>query len=195
MTLKVKICGLSTKEAIETAQDNGADFLGFVFFDRSPRNIKPTKAAELAPFAKLPKVAVTVNASDEFIDSIVKNLKPEYIQLHGTETLARAKEIKEKFGVKIIKATTPDKVDENPLYDFLMIDSPGGGTGKQFDYANFKAPVQPWFLSGGLNSANIREAVQATGAKFVDISSGVESVRGVKDINKIAEFLKTAKSL
>lgn len=190
--IKVKICGIKTPEALEAAQNNGADFLGFVFCESSPRNIDMPTAKQLGALAKIPKVAVTVNASDELLANIIANLQPDYIQLHGDETDARAKEIKEKFGIKLIKALTPNTQHPTPqkIYDFLLFDSAGGGTGKQFDYLNFKAPQGiDWFLSGGLNAENVQDAIKTTGAKFVDVSSGVESQRGVKSSELIKQFL------
>jgi phosphoribosylanthranilate isomerase len=202
MTVKVKICGISTREAIEAAQNNGASLLGFVFCKKSVRNITPAQAAELAKYTKIPKVAVTVDADDNLLDEIIKNLNPEYIQLHGNETDERAAEIKKKYNIKLIRAINPHPAPDagskiphqvRDVYSFLLFDSPGGGTGKQFDYTSFKAPAQPWFLSGGLNASNIAEAVKQTGAKFIDVSSGVESTRGVKDTNLIKEFLQATK--
>lgn len=195
MTVKAKICGLSTPEAIEAAQNNGASFLGFIFAEKSPRFITPTKAAELAAYAKIPKVAVVVDASDNFLDEIVSALKPDYIQLHGSETDERAKEIKARYNIKLIRALELGQNVESGIYDFLMFDSPGGGTGKQFDYTSFSTPKHPWFLSGGLDAGNLADAVAATGAELVDVSSGVESARGVKDLNKIVQFLNAAKKL
>ena len=189
--IKVKICGIKTPEALHAAESGGANFLGFVFCEKSPRNINMATAKQLGAITKIPKVAVTVDASDELIADIIGNLKPDYIQLHGTETEARAQEIKSKFNIKLIKALSPNTNHPSPtLYDFLMFDSPGGGTGKQFDYSNFKAPKGiDWFLSGGLNAQNVEEAIKKTGAKFVDVSSGVESERGVKSSELIKQFL------
>lgn len=194
MTIKVKICGLKTREAVETADQNGAEFLGFIFAEKSPRYITPQEAGKISEGVKAKKVAVVVNASDELLDEIVNHLKPDYIQLHGNESDFRANEIKSKYNIKLIKALTPNPKNLTPqkIYDFLLFDSPGGGTGKQFDYSGFKAPAQPWFLSGGLNIENLAEAVKTTGATYVDVSSGVESERGVKSIEKIKEFLKKA---
>jgi phosphoribosylanthranilate isomerase len=142
MTVQVKICGLKTPDAVEAAQDAGASFLGFVFCEKSPRHITYDVARELGQLARIPKVAVTVNATNDELTQIIASLNPEYIQLHGTESNERAQEIKDKFGVKLIKALTNDQqlTTNNQLYDFLLFDSPGGGTGKQFDYTNFKAP-------------------------------------------------------
>jgi phosphoribosylanthranilate isomerase len=192
MKIKAKICGLKTREAVETADQNGAAFLGFIFAEKSPRYITPLEAGKISHGVKAKKVAVVVDASNELLEDIVKNLKPDYIQLHGKESDARAKEIKEKYNIKLIRAMEPNTQAPQGVYEFLLYDSPGGGTGKQFDYAGFQAPSQPWFLSGGLNIENLAEAVKTTGAEYVDVSSGVESERGVKDLNKIKDFLKKA---
>lgn len=190
MIVKTKICGLQNKDEIEAAQDNGASFLGFIFAETSPRYIAPAKTTELRKYIKQPKVAVTVNASDALLAEIMQTLVPEFIQLHGDETLERAKEIRDKYEVKIIRAFTPDKVVPHPAYAYLLIDSGAGGTGKQFDYTNFVAPKQPWFLSGGLTAENVKDAIARTGAKLVDVSSGVERQRGVKDLDMMKNFLK-----
>jgi phosphoribosylanthranilate isomerase len=214
MTIKVKICGLKTREAVEVADNNGADFLGFVFCEKSPRNITPIDAGKISQGVKAKKVAVVVDASDEMLAEIMKHLKPDYIQLHGNESDERISEIKNKYNIKSIKALdvnrhfvsendpshsknrTPQQSREDGLYDFILFDSPGGGTGVQFDYEGFKSPIKiEWFLSGGLNAQNITEAVKITGAKMVDISSGVESTKGVKDLTKIKEFLELTKTL
>jgi phosphoribosylanthranilate isomerase len=205
MTIKVKICGLKTREAVETADQNGAEFLGFIFAEKSPRYITPVEAGKISQNVKAKKVAVVVDASDELLADIITHLQPDYIQLHGNENDERAEEIIAKFGAKLIKAYSVERVaysetkrqtlNAKRLYDFLLFDSPGGGTGKQFDYSGFQAPSQPWFLSGGLNIENLAEAVKTTGAIYVDVSSGVESERGVKSIEKIKEFLKKALSL
>ena len=157
-------------------------------------------------------MAVVVEATDELLDDIIRNLNPDYIQLHGKETEKRAKEIREKFDIKLIRSVIASEQRErgNPdwiasssqatsrndeLYSFLLFDSEGGGTGKQFDYSGFKAPSQPWFLSGGLNAGNVAAAAKATGAKLLDVSSGVEREKGVKDPQKIIEFLKVVNGI
>lgn len=188
--MKAKICGLKTKEDVQAADEAGVDFLGFVFYSPSPRNVSPQLAGEISSGVRAKKVAVVVDASDELLNKIVEKLQPDFIQLHGKESDERAQEIKQKFNLPLIRACAVNDYAQSGLYDYILIDSPGGGTGKQFDYTNFQAPSQPWFLSGGINADNLNEAVKTTGAKLVDISSGVEREKGVKDIQLIREFLK-----
>lgn len=190
MKIRSKICGLKTVESIQAAQDNGAEFLGFVFCEKSPRNLSPEEVGELASACTAKKVAVVVDASDELLDAIVENLKPDFIQLHGPETQERASEIKKEYGVGLIRAVEPNEYPENlDIYDYLLID-PSHGQGKVFDWNTLQAPEGiEWFLSGGLNVDNVTEAVNISGALLVDVSSGVEAERGVKSPEKIKEFL------
>ncbi len=195
--MKVKICGLKTEEAVKTAIENGADFLGFVFYPPSPRNISPEDAVKISGNINAKKVAVVVNPSDILLDEIVKHLKPQFIQFHGNESESRVREIKEKYGIGIIRSVEPDfnpKELDNQLYDYILVDAPKGalpgGNGIPFDWENFTPPQNEWFLSGGLTPENVFEAVQITGTTMVDVSSGVESAPGVKDIEKIKKFLQ-----
>ncbi len=189
--IRAKICGLKTKEAVAAATQNGASFLGFIFCDKSPRYITPLEAGKISKNTNIPKVAVVVDATDRLLTDIIQHLDPHYIQLHGNETVERAKAIKDKFRIALIRSVTPNHYPDSKLYDYLLVDNPkGGGSGEQFDYANFTPPLAEYFLSGGLTPENVTEAIKATGAKMVDISSGVESAKGVKDLQKIKEFLK-----
>jgi phosphoribosylanthranilate isomerase len=142
-------------------------------------------------------VAVVVDASDELLAEIVEHLAPDFIQLHGKETEVRAAEIKLKFNIPLIRScTNHEPQTTNHLYEHLLFDSPQAGSGKQFDYSNFTPPPHDnWFLSGGLTPENVAEAIAATGAKMVDVSSGVERERGVKNIELIEKFLEIANSL
>jgi len=196
MTIRTKICGLRTEEAVRAAEAGGAEFLGFVFYPPSPRYITPAEAGIISRHTSLKKVAVVVDTTNEFLDDIIRNLNPDYIQLHGKETEERALEIKQRFDLPLIRSIVyRSTFNVQRLYDFLLFDSEGGGTGKQFDYSGFKAPSQPWFLSGGLNAANVAAAIKATGAKLLDVSSGVEREKGVKDPQKIIEFLKVVNGI
>jgi len=200
MKIIAKICGLKTRESIITAQENGADFLGFVFYPPSPRHLTPQQAAELAHFATAKKVAVTVDANDALLAEIVESLQPDYIQLHGEETTKRAQQIKQQYGLGLIRSIEPNIYPEDSgLYDYLLVDAPKaelpGGNGRKFDWKNFTPPTHNWFLSGGLNAENIAEALKITQAKMVDISSGVEKERGIKDDKLIAEFLQKLREL
>lgn len=201
MDIQAKICGIRTAEAAETAEAGGAKFLGFVFYPPSPRNVTPRAAANAARNAKAKKVAVVVDASDKLLDEIMKELNPDYIQLHGMESDERAHDIKEKYGVRLIRSRHPDSAHiAADLYDFILVDSPKGalpgGNGIPFDWVSFRPPSgKEWFLSGGLNVDNLADAVKITGASMVDVSSGVESAPGVKDANKITAFLKKLNDL
>ena len=211
--LSVKICGLTTKEAVSFSIDAGADMLGFVFFDASPRSITLKKAKVL--MQEIPsiiqKVALTVNATDTFLDQLIKNLPVDILQLHGSEKPARISQIKEKFKIPIIKAVpisnSSDLISarhyEN-IADYLMFDSKPpqnssrpGGNAKIFDWnilSNVKLSI-PWILAGGLNEANVRKAIKISGARAVDVSSGVENAPGIKDQEKIDTFVKTVRSM
>ncbi len=207
MTSRIKICGLTTPEAVEASA--GADFIGFVFFPASPRNIAPSVAAALARQSSLPSVAVTVDADDATLDAIFKEFRPDYIQLHGKESPDRIAAIQAEYAVKIIKAVrVTDEADitqarlYEPIADMLMFDAGGasslpGGNGVGFDWSLLKGKTfsRPWFLSGGLNATTIEEALRVSGATMVDVSSGVESAPGVKDPARIRAFITHVKSL
>lgn len=210
--VSVKICGLTTSEALNVAVESGADYIGFVIHPPSPRHLLPEAAATLA--AGLPEhvssVVVCVNPSDTLLGDITRLVRPRFIQLHGDETPQRVQETKSRFGIPIIKAlgiATAEDLAHCSRYadcaDMLLLDAKTptpdmpGGAGKTFEWSllrGFTSP-QPWFLSGGLNAENLAEAIHTTGATLVDVSSGVESVRGVKDNDKIRAFLKFAHSL
>lgn len=214
MNVKVKICGLTTEDAVRAAVVNGADFLGFVFFEKSPRNIAVHDAAMLANFAlninpDIEIVAVTVNPSDDALAELKEFLAPDYIQLHGKEDVARVKEV-QAMGFKVIKALGVETAqdlelaqDFYELAEYMLFDAKApkgeqnaGGFGISFDWAILTGniPHKPWFLSGGLNPENVKTAINATGVQLVDVSSGIESALGIKDIHKIAQFIKAAKS-
>lgn len=207
MAPAIKICGLKTVDAVKAA--SGADYIGFIFFPRSPRNITPKDAAALHKYAKAKVVAVVVDASDELLQEIVSKLKPDYLQLHGDESSARVAEIKKTYGLPVIKALkilTAKDLEKAASYedvaDMLMFDakSPGllpGGNGIHFDWdmLHGKTFKKPYFLSGGLNINNVEKALQASGAKMIDISSGLETSPGNKDPKMIADFIKKCKTL
>lgn len=212
MAIKVKICGLTTPAAVTAAVEGGADYIGFVIHPPSPRAITTDKAAALK--ALLPKsvksVAVCVDPSDPLLTEITETIAPDYLQLHGAETPERVAEIKRRFSTPIIKGlgirTSADleaALAFADCADMLLLDARSdspempGGTGHSFDWtllAGHTFPL-PWFLSGGLNEANLAAALRTTGTSLIDVSSGVESSRGVKDLNKIRSFLKLAHSL
>lgn len=203
MSIGIKNCGLKTPHAIEAAIESGASFLGFILHPTSPRYIEP--AALPALFARIPshvkRVAVLVNPSDDALNQLMSQSPPDILQLHGDETVARLTSIKQHYKLPIIKAigiATADDVSRAAAFadyaDYLLLDTKSlhdyGGTGVAFDWnllTGFSARV-PWFLSGGLNVANVVEAVERTHALLVDVSSGIESTRGEKDIAKIIAF-------
>ncbi len=210
MNIKVKICGLSTQDAVLAARDAGADFLGFVFFPRSARNVTPELAAKLSALApQIPAVAVTVDITDEAIKEILQHFSPAYLQLHGHESPARVQEVKATFGIPVIKAIGVESGDDiakahayEAAADMLLFDArvPNGlpgGNGLAFDW-QFLASREfskPWFLSGGLHANNVEEALRISGAGLVDVSSGLETAPGVKSPELIKAFIRQAKSL
>lgn len=210
--MKAKICGLTTTDAIASVIENGADYAGFVFFAKSPRNLTPKKYAELAKNipATIKKVGVFVNASNDEISAVMDKLPLDYLQCHGSENIDRIYDLHVKFAIPVIKAVAVRSSDDIALgkkyedtADMLLFDakiptSPiPGGNGLAFDWTLLKGRnfQVPWLLSGGLNMQNIEEAVRITGARAVDVSSSLESEPGIKDPELIAEFLKKVKSL
>lgn len=212
MSLLAKICGLSTRETLEVALDAGADMVGFVFFPPSPRHLPLERARELGRVAKNRslKVALTVDADDATLDDIVDALAPDLLQLHGKESVARLRDIKQKFGVPVMKAVaveTPADLASLQRYasvaDRILFDARPpkgatrpGGLGAAFDWhllENLDLKL-PFMVSGGLNRDNIAEAVRVTRAGGVDVSSGVESRPGVKDPEMIKTFIRAARA-
>lgn len=214
MPLKVKICGISDAPTLKAVRDEGADFAGFIDFPRSPRHVTPQRVAgwmnpELREGIDL--VVVTVDASDAMLEPWFKSVKPDYLQLHGDEPPERLHEIKRTYGCRIIKALPlrglEDLEDITTFAndaDILLFDAPPpaegglpGGNGLRFDWrilGGCDIPA-PWMLSGGLTATNLAEAVTATKATMVDVSSGVEFAPGRKSLEKIREFVRIAKGL
>jgi|SRR5271166_1630154 len=207
----VKICGLSTAASLEAALAAGAHMVGFVFFAKSPRNVSLKAARGLGERARgrARIVALTVDADDDALDAIVESLDPEVLQLHGRESPARVAAIRRRYGRAVMKAVgvgaPADFAAAAPyesVADYLLIDAKPardaalpGGNGRAFDWrlaADFR-PARPWLLSGGLDPVNVAEAIARTGARGVDVSSGVESAPGVKDGAKIAAFVAAAR--
>lgn len=208
---EVKICGLTTPETLEAALAGGAAYVGAVIFPKSPRHIEPEAAAELFAMARgrAAVVAVVVDPDDALLGRIATSLKPDFIQLHGNETPQRAAEVRALTGAKIIKAL-PIREDADfaavPAWakaaDILLFDAKPpkgselpGGVGHSFDWSLManRALAARWFLAGGLDGTNLGEALRVTGASMVDVSSGVESAPGVKDIPLIRKFLDAAR--
>ena len=212
MSLLVKICGLSTRETLQAALDAGADMVGFVFFPPSPRHLSLEIARDLGRQVKRRalKVALTVDADDATLDNIMDALSPDILQLHGKESVARLRDIKQKFGRPVMKAVpveTSADLAVLPGYaavaDRILFDARApkdatrpGGLGAPFDWhllENLDIEL-PYMVSGGLDAANVAEAVRLTRAGGVDVSSGVESTPGVKDPEMIRAFIRAARA-
>ncbi|MEO6780396.1 MAG: phosphoribosylanthranilate isomerase [Bradyrhizobium sp.] len=213
MPLIVKICGLSTPETLDAALQAGADMVGFVFFPPSPRHIGMEAARDLGQRARgrAVKVALTVDADDATLANIVETLRPDILQLHGSETMARLRDIKQAFGLPVMKAIaveTPADLVPLPGYatvaDRILFDaraprgaSRPGGLGAAFDWhvlENLELAI-PFMVSGGLTRENVAAAVGLTRAGGVDVSSGVERALGVKDPEMIEAFIRTARAI
>jgi phosphoribosylanthranilate isomerase len=208
----VKICGLSTPETLAATIDAGADLAGFVFFERSPRHISLETAQSLGELAqgRIGKVALTVDATDAELDAIVRALRPDFLQLHGSETPKRVAAVKALFKLPVIKAIgvgAAVDVEASQAFekaaDILLFDAKPlpnaavpGGAGLTFDWKLLRnIGAANWMISGGLGPENVSEALRETGAPGVDVSSGVESSRGVKDPAKIMAFVAAAQTL
>lgn len=212
MGVSVKICGISTEEALETAIEAGADYAGFVFFARSPRNVSLGRAAALARRAlgRIETVALIVNAGDDAITAIAEAVRPDFFQLHGEENLERIASIRKLTPSRIIKAIrvgTPCDIAGARIYeddaDLLLFDAQArapnalpGGNGLSFDWRWLRgAAIRPgYMLSGGLKPDNVYAALEASGASAIDVSSGVETSPGHKDNGLIRDFIKAAKT-
>jgi phosphoribosylanthranilate isomerase len=195
MSLLVKICGLSTRETLEVALDAGADMVGFVFFPPSPRHLS---------------LALTVDADDATLSNIVEALQPDILQLHGKETTARLRDIKQKFGLELMKAVAVEGAADLaalPGYaavaDRILFDARPpkgaprpGGLGAVFDWHLLEHLdlKLPFMVSGGLNAENVAQALRVTRAGGVDVSSGVEREPGVKDGEMIRAFIRAARA-
>ncbi len=212
MTLqtRVKICGLRDSAGLTAAVAAGANYVGFVFFPKSPRNIEIGQAAMLAQTVPVgvAKVGLVVNADDALLDALTEAVPLDILQLHGSETPERVSAIKARYGLPVMKAVgVADATDLLQLdaygrvADQLLVDAKApkdavlpGGNGLAFDWrliAGRRWPV-PWMLAGGLTPENVADAIRLTGAQQVDVSSGVESAPGVKDAARIAAFCKAA---
>ncbi|MDA9423287.1 MULTISPECIES: phosphoribosylanthranilate isomerase [Bradyrhizobium] len=212
MSLLVKICGLSTRETLQTALDAGADMVGFVFFPPSPRHLSLEVGRALGRQVKQRalKVALTVDADDATLDNIMDALSPDIFQLHGKESVARLRDIKQRFGRPVMKAVpvaTSADLAVVPGYaavaDSILFDARApkdatrpGGLGEPFDWhllENLDLKL-PYMVSGGLHAHNVAEALRVTRADGVDVSSGVESAPGVKDPEMIQTFIRAARA-
>ena len=206
----VKICGLRDSAGLTAAVDAGAPYVGLVFFEKSPRNVTMAQAAALAINVPVgvAKVALVVNADDAMLDALTSAVPLDILQLHGAETPDRVAAIKARYGLPVMKAVGVADASDLPQLDVygtvadqLLIDAKPpkdavlpGGNGLSFDWrliAN-RHWLKPWMLAGGLTPDNVAEAILLTGATQVDVSSGVESSAGVKDAQRIADFIAAA---
>ncbi len=209
--IRVKICGLTRPEDVSAVADAGAAYAGFVFFPESPRNVTIEQARHLA--VEVPvgvaKVALVVNADDALLDAITAAVPLDILQLHGSESPKRVSEVRSRYGLPVMKAVgvaDQEDVAALDLYaevaDQILVDAKPpknadlpGGNGVSFDWRLISARrwSKPWMLAGGLTPDNVAEAIALTGAKQVDVSSGVETAPGVKDAGVIQEFIQATR--
>lgn len=213
MDVRVKICGLKTPGDVAAVAKAGAAYAGFNFFPKSPRYVTPAEARALALEAPdgLCKVALVVDADDAVLDGIVNAVPLDMLQLHGHESTARVAEIKARYGLPVMKvigvageADLTDLLDYQLVSDQILVDAKApkgavlpGGNGLTFDWRLLvgRKWLKPWMLAGGLTPENVAQAVQLTGARQVDVASGVESAPGVKDAARIAAFVQAAQGV
>ena len=209
--VSVKICGISTLDDVRACAGAGANYIGLVFFEKSPRNITIPAARDLALAAPmgLAKVALVVNPSDAELDAITGTVPLDMIQLHGRETPERVTEVKARYGLPVMKAVGIADANDLPklesyfgVADQILVDAKPpkggelpGGNGLSFDWrliAGRRWPC-PWMLAGGLTPENVAEAVKMTGTKQVDVSSGIEDAPGQKNAELIQKFVQSSR--
>jgi phosphoribosylanthranilate isomerase len=208
--IEVKICGINNVEAAIAAEKFGATHLGFIFYPPSPRAITPKEAGLIASktTSAIKRVAVLVDPTDALIENVMQNLSPNILQLHGMETPSRLFDIKEKFKLPIMKAirvSTFNDLELSKAYesssDMLLFDAKApfndktslpGGNGICFDWSLLQLfnSHKQWFLSGGIETDNVGDAIKISKTNALDISSGVEDKPGVKSVEKICRFMK-----
>ena len=213
MSVKIKICGLSTCESLETAIGAGADFVGLVHFARSPRHVSLEAAAELATVARgrAKIVGLLVDPDDDLVEAFVTTVAPDFLQLHGGEVPQRVAAVSQRWKVPVIKAVKVAAAADTAQADgfrglaaFVLFDAKAaadtagklpGGNGIAFDWRLIESQAMkgPFMLSGGLNPGNVAEAITLTKAPMVDVSSGVERAPGVKDNARIRSFIVAAR--
>ena len=210
-TFKIKICGINDENSMATAIEYKVDYIGLVFYEKSPRNVSVDYSKKLLnnrnEYSQI--VALTVDPDDNFIEDLKKNIKPDYLQLHGNESPKRCMEIKACFDIPIIKGvgikSKLDLIKANKEYenvcDIMLLDSPStalpGGNGRKFNWnilQNYNSRKK-WMLAGGLNIDNINQAVKISNPPAIDISSGVEIDKGVKSSKMIKDFLIQCRSI
>ncbi|MEY4707456.1 MAG: hypothetical protein RJB58_1179 [Pseudomonadota bacterium] len=212
MPLAVKICGLTSADAADAAVNAGAVYGGLVFHPKSPRVVALEQARMLADRmrGRLKIVALIADMEDAGIEAVVKSVRPDFLQLHGNETVQRTAEIRSRFGLPVIKAFPVAEASDldavagyEKFADMLMFDARppkgaerAGGHGAAFDWKLLagRSFTRSWFLAGGLTPDNVARAIALSGAALVDVSSGVESAPGVKDTTRIAAFINATKS-
>lgn len=210
MPVKVKICGVRTPAIVETAAEEGADYVGLVFYERSPRYLTLAEASALAQAAsgRIATVAVLVDPDDALIDRVVDQVRPDLLQLHGSETPERVATIRARTRLPVMKALVVAEAADVAAAgayaasaDQILFDAkaaPGatlpGGNGVAFDWLALKGLTAPFALSGGLTPDTVGAAIKLTGATLVDVSSGVERAPGEKDAELVRRFIRAAKS-
>ena len=212
MTVAVKICGITSTAAIDAAVCAGAAYGGLVFHPKSPRFVNLDQARTLADHmrGRIRIVALIADMDDAAIKALVEAVRPDFLQLHGSESARRTAYIRGKFAVPVIKALPVGEpadltaaAEYEDAVDILMFDARppkgaerGGGHGQAFDWKMLsgKSFSKPWLLAGGLTPENVGRAIELSGAKLVDVSSGVESAPGVKDAARIRDFIIAAKN-
>ncbi|WP_112662079.1 phosphoribosylanthranilate isomerase [Microvirga flavescens] len=213
MTPLIKICGLSTPETLDAALDAGADFVGFVRFQKSPRHVSLDLARDLSRRARgrTQRVALVVDPQDAELADIVEAIDPDLLQLHGHETPERVAAIRARFGRPVMKVLGIGEAADleaisayRGVADRIMLDAKPprtagalpGGNGLTFDWRLLIGldPAIAFMLSGGLDPDNVAQAIRLTGAAAVDVSSGVEKSPGVKDPGKIEAFIRAART-
>ena len=208
--MRVKICGLTTLDTLDGAINAGAAYVGFVFFEKSPRHLTIGKASQMAKIVPegICKTALVVDPTDLDLDILLDKVPIDMIQLHGHESVDRVSEVKDRFGLPVMKAVgisdSSDLIylDEySRIADQILVDAKPsrnsvlpGGNGLSFDWRLLadRRWTTPWMLAGGLNPNNLLKAAELTGAKQFDVSSGVEASSGVKDIKLISDFIQAA---
>lgn len=208
--VRVKICGLNDAAGTQAAVDAGAAYIGFNFVRRSPRFVEPQTARDLA--GSVPpgvcKVALTVDFDDATLDAIMADVPIDMLQLHGSETPARVAELRARYGLPVMKVIGIGSAEDltdlaafGAVADQLLVDTKPpkgaaltGGTGQTFDWDLLRGQrwSVPWMLAGGLTADNVAEAIRRTGVRQVDVSSGVERAKGVKDAALIRSFVDAA---
>jgi phosphoribosylanthranilate isomerase len=212
MGLLVKICGINSVEAADAAVRAGADLAGLAFHPRSPRNLQPEQAATLATRmrGRLRLVVLLSDPGDEALTGAIAAVRPDFIQLHGAETPERVSCVRNQFGIPVIKVISVAEaadLDRAAAYDacadMFLFDAKApsgadreGGHGNAFDWQMLRGRTfsRPWLLAGGLNPQNVASAIRISQARGVDVSSGVESSSGRKDVDLISQFVANARS-